>query len=79
MCCEPVDLLLLHNALLHLIVGVFHTCLSWFVAGMDSKEQVAGHMTYDQWMSQIPDINCNSSNVPAPHTQLGTQTFEDTT
>ncbi|CDQ60355.1 unnamed protein product [Oncorhynchus mykiss] len=48
--------------------------------GMPSKDQATAmsHMPYDQWMTQsfadqIPDISCNSSNVPQP--QLGAETF----
>ncbi|CAB1323549.1 unnamed protein product [Coregonus sp. 'balchen'] len=47
---------------------------------MPSKDQATAmsHMPYDQWMTQsfadqIPDISCNSSNVPQP--QLGAETF----
>ncbi|KAM4619398.1 G/T mismatch-specific thymine DNA glycosylase-like [Polymixia lowei] len=44
----------------------------------DSKDQAAGQLTCNQWMpqsfvEQIPDISCNSSNIPQP--QLGAETF----
>ncbi|CAB1331728.1 unnamed protein product [Coregonus sp. 'balchen'] len=52
--------------------------------GMPSKDQAQAtalrHVPYDQWMTQsfadqIPDISCNSSNVPQPQPQLGAETF----
>lgn len=50
------------------------------LSAMPSKDQATAmsHMPYDQWMTQsfadqIPDISCNSSNVPQP--QLGAETF----
>lgn len=62
-------------------INVMHIYLP--LAGMASKDQATpttGHMPYDQWMTQsfadqIPDISCNSSNVPQPQPQLGAETF----